>query len=127
MGILKKVLKAGSKYDKSLPFTYFAKLYIVEGDEDLCHYYYADTICSLIEHLEKEEVEPEEVNIYSLYNDNEIKLNKDIFLSEENDWLLRPYLCRALEDYYFQTKDELYKGHCEDGECMFEDRDQTVI
>ena len=127
MGIIQKAFKFSSKYNKSLPYTYLAKLYIIEGDEDLCHYFYGDTICSLIAHLEKENISPEEVHIYSLYDDNEIELNKDIFTSEENDWLLKPYLCRALEDHYDETKDELYKGHCEDGECSFEDRDETII
>ncbi|MCP5063774.1 MAG: hypothetical protein GY936_15105 [Ignavibacteriae bacterium] len=127
MGIVQKVMKSSSKYNKSLPYTYLAKLYIIEGDEDLCHYFYGDTICSLIAHLEKENISPEEVHIYSLYDDKEIELKKDIFTSEENDWLLKPYLCRALEDHYHETKDELYKGHCEDGECSFEDRDETII
>lgn len=127
MGILQKVVKTSSKYDKTLPYTYMAKLFIVEGDEDLCHYYYADTICSLVSHLDKENIASEEVHIYSLYNDKEVELNNDIFTSEENEWLLVPYLCRALEDHYYETKDELYKGHCEDDECSFEDRDQTVI
>jgi len=126
MGIIRKVLKASSKYNKTLPYTYIAKLFVIEGDEDLCHYYYSDTICSLIEHLEKEEISPEQVHIFGLYNETEIELDKNIFLSEENEWLLRPYLCRALEDHYQTTRDELYKGHIENGECSFEDRNSTV-
>lgn len=51
MDIVRKVLGPVSKYNKTLPYTYMAKVPIIEGDDELFAYYFADTICGLIEYL----------------------------------------------------------------------------
>ena len=127
MGIIRKILGPKSKYDKSLPYTYMAASPIIEGDEELFSYYFADTICGLVEYLDKNDIMPEDVKIYSLYQEKEIELKKEICVDEDGKWLQAPHLCSALEDYYKSTGDELYKGHIEKHECSFEDRDKQGI
>ena len=58
MELTRKFVGAESKYDKSLPYTYEARVPIIEG-EDLYNYYFADTICGLFEYLEENGVSPE--------------------------------------------------------------------
>ena len=126
MGVIRKFLGPKSKYDKSLPYTYLAKETIIEGEDDLCSYHYADTLCALVEYLEEMGIMPDEVELFGIYKKEEIQLNKDRVTAENGDWLLRPELCRALEEYFQKTKDVLYKGHMELDECSFEDRDREV-
>ena len=126
MGIARKVLGPKSKYDKSIPYTYLAKVTIVEGVDDLFSYYYSDTICGLVEHLSKKDILPREVELFGLYRKREIHLDKSICLDENSNWLLRPELCRILEEYYQVTKNEIYKGHFEKEECAFNDREREV-
>ena len=127
MGIIKKVIGAHSKYDKTLPYSYMAKHYIIDGNEDLCQYYYGDTICSLLEHLTKHDIKPSETDLYSLYNNYKVKLDKKICSANEDKWLLKPLLCVELEKHYQKTKDELYKGHVAAGDCSFEDREEKIL
>ena len=124
MGIIRKFLGPKSKYDKSLPYTYLAKEAIIKGDI-LYSYYYSDTLCGLIEHLDIKDVLPKEVEIYALYKGKEKKLDKTIFLDNNNEWLFRPGLCRKLEEYFEKTNDTLYMGHKELETCAFDDRDRT--
>jgi hypothetical protein len=124
MGLLRKFLGPKSKYDKSLPYTYMAKEAIIEGDDDLFSYYYADTLCGLVEYLDKEGIFPNDVEIFGLYRGEEKKLDKNIFLDRYKRWLFRPEICRALEEYFERTKDRLYKGHKELEVCAFDDRDR---
>ena len=126
MGIIRKFLGPKSKYDRSLPYTYLAKEAIIEGDKDLFSYYYADTLCALVEYLEEREIMPHEVELFGLYKKEEIKLDKSRVTATNGDWLLRPNLCRALEEYFQNTKDEIYKGHKELEKCSFEDREREV-
>jgi hypothetical protein len=124
MKILRKILGPKSKYDKSLPYTYLAKEEIIKGDV-LYSYYYSDTLCGLVEHLDKKEVPPQDVEIFGLYKGKEKKLDKSILYDENNNWLLRPEICKALEQYFEETKNSLYKGHNELEPCMFDDRDRA--
>jgi hypothetical protein len=54
MGIIKNFIGPKSKYDKTIPYTYIAKVQIIEGvtDENMMNYYFSDTICGLIEYLD---------------------------------------------------------------------------
>jgi len=124
MKILRKFLGPKSKYDKSLPYTYLAKEPLIKGDV-LYSYYFSDTLCGLVEHLDKRDVLPNEVEIYGLYKGEEKKLDKSVFIDGNNRWLFRPELCRTLEEYFEKTNDELYKGHKELETCSFDDRDRT--
>jgi len=123
MGIIRQFLGPKSKYDKSLPYTYLAKVPIIAGEEKLFSHYFADTICGLVEYLDEREISTEEVELYGLFRKNEIQLDKFICTDSSGNWLMRPEICRALEDYYEWTKDELYKGHKEFEVCAFDDRD----
>lgn len=124
MDIIRKVIGPKSKYDKSLPYTYLAKVSIIEGEDDLVSHYFADTICGLVEYLDEQKIAPEEVELYGLYLKNEIKLDKNICMDSRGNWLLRPEICHALEEHFEKTKDDLYKGHKEFEECSFDDRDR---
>ena len=126
MGIIRRFLGPKSKYNTSLPYTYLAKEPIIEGDDELISYYYADTLCALVEYLEERGILPSEVELYGIYRKNEIELDKSKVTDDNGKWLLRPNICRALEDYFERTKDELYKGHKEMEECSFEDREREV-
>jgi len=77
MGIVRKILGPKSKYDKSIPYTYFAKAPIVEGDESLVNYYFSDTICGLIEYLDESNINPEEVELFGCYLKKEIPIDKE--------------------------------------------------
>jgi len=123
MGIIRKFLGPESKYDISLPYTYMAKLPVVEGDNEIFAHYFADTICGLVEYLDEQNIEPSEIELFSLYQKREVELDKKICIDENGNWLKIPQLCSVLENYYEETKDELYKGHVEKHDCSFEDRD----
>ena len=124
MSIIRKFLGPKSKYDKSLPYTYLAKAPIIEEDPELVSHYFADTICGLVEYLDKQKISPEEVELFGIYKKDEIKLDKKILLDDRGNWLLRPEICNALEIHFEKTKDELYKGHFELEECSFDDRER---
>ena len=127
MGIVRKVLGPFSKYDKSLPYTYMAKITIIEGDDEFANYYFADTICGLVEHLDKNLVKPEEVRLFGCYLKKEISLDNDPLLTEDCKWLQRPELCRKLESHYQKTIDVRYKGHETHSDCFFDDRSREAF
>ncbi len=122
MSVVRKILGPKSKYDKSLPYTYMAKVPVIEGDDDLAQYYFADTICGLVEYLDEYKITPEEVELYGCYQKKEIPLDIAPLLTEDGKWMQRPELCHKLEDYYNKTMDERYKGHEEHSDCSFDDR-----
>lgn len=124
MDVLRKALGPLSKYDRSLPYTYMAKSPIVEGDEEVFSYYFADTICGLIEYLDQKKIAPAEVELYGLYLKQEILLEKEYCIAPSGKWLKRPEICHSLERHYKETLEERYRGHIEIGECSFEDRDR---
>jgi hypothetical protein len=125
MSLVRKILGPKSKYDKSLPYTYMACKPVIEGDDELYSYYFSDTICGLVEYLEDNGILPVDVKIFGLYKNQEIELDKNIFILSENEWLKPPQLCAVLEDHYKSTGDEIYKGHIEKHECSFDDRDKS--
>jgi hypothetical protein len=124
VNILKKVIGPLSKYDKSLPYTYMAKVAAVKSIEGLYSYYFADTICGLIEYLDDHQIPPNDVELYGLYQKQEIPLEKELCLSKTNKWLERPEICHSLETHYKETLEERYKGHVEKEPCLFEDRNR---
>jgi hypothetical protein len=125
MGIVRKFLGPKSKYNKSLPYTYLAKVQILEDDDEFNSSYYADTICGLVEYLCDRNIHPSEVELFGIYCSEEIKLDKSICIDEMDNWLLRPDICNSLQNYYEETKDDLYKGHTAKEVCSFDDRDRA--
>lgn len=124
MSVLEKVIGPLSKYDKTLPYTYMAKVTAVEGIEELFSYYFADTICGLIDYLDAHDIQPQDVELYGMYQKQEIPLEKDLCLDENKKWLERPKICHSLETKYKETLEARYKGHAEKDRCLFEDRDR---
>jgi hypothetical protein len=124
MGILKKFIGPSSKYDKKIPYTYIAKVKILEREDDLVNHYFSDTICGLIEYLSENNILPEDVELVGCYRNKEIPIDKKYCVSDEGKWLARPEICHSLEEHYKETMEEQYKGHVESGECSFEDRNR---
>jgi hypothetical protein len=127
MNLLRNVIGPQSKYDKSIPYAYMTEVSIIEDNEDLCSYYYGDTICSLIEHLSQNNISPKEVKLYGLFRDEETIIDITKCTNKTGAWLLRPELCRSLEEHYQETLHKIYKGHVEIGQCSFDDRDEIII
>lgn len=124
MGIIKKFIGPSSKYDGSIPYTYIAKVRILDREDNIVNHYFSDTICGLIEYLDKNNILPEDVELFGCYLKKEIRIDKTYCISGEGKWLKRPEICHSLEEHYKQTMEEQYKGHIELGECSFEDRDR---
>jgi len=123
MEIIKKFIGPSSKYDDSIPYTYIAKVKILDRYDNLVKHYFADAICGLIEYLSNNNILPEDAELFACYKKKEIPIDKKYCLSETGKWLERPEICQSLEEHYRQTVEEQYKGHVELGECSFEDRD----
>lgn len=115
MSLFEKMLGPRSKYDKSIPYTYEARIRILEGSEEY-NSYFADTICGLVEYLHRHDIQPGEVQIVEVYQDQEFPVDATRFTSADNQWLFRPNICRAFEDHY--------KGHIQEDTCSFKDRDR---
>jgi hypothetical protein len=117
MNIVRKILGPKSKYDKSIPYTYEARVPLIEGKE-ACNSYLSDTICGLIEYLDKNGIGPDEVEIFEVYLEQESLIEKKLYSTPDNRWILKPDICRSFEEHY--------EGHIEGGRCSFEDRDRKV-
>jgi len=115
-----------SKRDASLPYTYEAWVDILEGRgrEPVYDHFFSDTLCGLIECLAERDIEPGHVRLFGLFQGEQARLDVALCTDEDGAWLMRPTLCRVLEDHYEHTHEECYKGHVEEGPCAFEDRDR---
>lgn len=124
MSIRHSLFGPRSKYDHSLPYTYVARVSVLDGIDDLTTTWFADTICGLIDYLDANGIQPTDVHLFGLYVDREIPLEVHYCLDEDGRWLERPDICHALEQHYRETLDMRYKGHHEHESCDFEDRDR---
>jgi len=124
MNILRNVLGPVSKYDKTLPYTYMAKVREIEDVDDVFSYYFADTICGLIEYLSENKIDPTEVFLYGMYLKEEYELDIRYCTTEDGQWLKRPDICKSLEEHYKQSLEFCYKGHKQVGTCSFDDRER---
>lgn len=115
MSLRDTLLGPKSKYDDSLPYTYEARIpMFAESDEYKS--YFSDTICGLIEHLQKIGIAPEGVSIFEVYQQRETPIDASLFTNPERQWLFKPEICRAFEAHY--------PGHIADATCSFRDRDR---
>jgi hypothetical protein len=114
MSLIEKILGPKSKYDKSIPYTYEARIPTFPGSEEY-NSYFADTICGLVEYLHKNGIKPDEVKIVEIYEKQETLVNVMLFTTPDHQWLFKPDLCRSFEEHY--------KGHIRGNTCSFEDRD----
>ena len=122
MGLLAKLLGPKSKYDESLPYTYEARVRIFEeaddeGDEFKS--FLSDTICGLIEHLQRSGIGPDEAELYEIYRKNETPIPASLLVDADGQWLTKQALCRAFEQHY--------PGHIQPGSCSFEDRERGCL
>jgi hypothetical protein len=118
MSILRRFLGARSKYIKEIPFTYEARVDEFHGlaDKPMYSYYYADTICGLLDYLKKNEVAAEDVEIFEVYQKGEQRIRTNFCLSKRKEWLGRPQICKSLHDQYI--------GHIDEDHCAYRDRDR---
>ncbi|MDP2759285.1 MAG: hypothetical protein Q8O64_02605 [Sideroxyarcus sp.] len=118
MSLVEKILGPKSKYDKSLPYTYEARVRILEGSEEY-NSYLAATICGLLEYLQENNIKPDEAQIFEVYQEQELLVDTRLFTTPDRQWLAKPDLCRAFEEHY--------PGHIQADGCSFEDRDGKGI
>ena len=118
MSLLTDVIGPKSKRDRTLPYTYEAKVPVIAG-QDLYNYYMSDTICGLIEYLEKADIKPDGVELLEIYQKEENVIPQELYTSKAGDWLHKPEICQSFKDHY--------KGHISEGKCSFKDRDRHGI
>jgi len=111
--MVSKLIGPKSKYDKSIPYTYEARVPIIEGDE-LYNSYIEDTICALVRCLSEHGISPREVTIYEIFEKEEKLVDHHLLVSPEGRWLSRSELCQSFKEHY--------KGHIFEGGCSFQDR-----
>lgn len=118
MSILRKILGPRSKYIKGIPYTYEARVDELHGQagKPMYSYYYADTICGLLEYLKKNEVAPKEVEIFEVYQKGDERVRTNFCLNKRNQWLARPQICKSLHDHYV--------GHIDEDHCAYRDRNR---
>lgn len=113
MSLIGKILGPKSKYDKSLPYTYEARIRMFEEGEDYKSYF-SDTICGLIEHLDRNRISPSGVEIFEVYLDQESPVDARLFTTPDRQWRFKPDICRTFEAHY--------PGHIQETTCTFKDR-----
>ena len=122
MSLTQTLFGPRSKYDRSLPYTYVGRVKVLEGENELASDYFSDTICGLIEYLEKHSIDPSDVDLYGIYLLEKIPIDIRYCLDSNGRWLDRPAICRSLEEHYRQTLEEQYRGHVANADCSFDDR-----
>ena len=118
MGLLEKILGPKSKYDESLPYTYESRIRIFEEDEEY-NPYFQHTICGPVEDLHRKHIQPDRVQIFEIYQEQEFPIDALLFTTPDRQWLFKPDICRAFEAHY--------KGHIQDKTCAFKDRDRKGV
>lgn len=113
MNIVRKIMGPKSKYDESIPYTYEARLPIIEVPGEF-NSYISDTICGLIDQLINHGITPDDAEIYEIFREEEKQIDKNLFTANGN-WLKKPELCVSFKEHY--------EGHISDHGCSFEDRD----
>ncbi|MES0327505.1 MAG: hypothetical protein ABUK13_04855 [Gammaproteobacteria bacterium] len=116
MSLLSKIIGPKSKYKKDIPYTYEARVRIVD---EKYNSFLADTICALVAHLTEHKIKPDEVELYEIFRDEEKKLNTEYCISEKGEWLSRKELCVAFTEHY--------SGHIYESGCTFEDREKDIM
>jgi hypothetical protein len=118
MNIVRKFLGPRSKYEKSLPYTYEARVTMAEGS-DVTNSFLSDTICGLVEYLRAEGIESHSVEILEVRHDGERLIEGALYTTGSGEWLARPDLCRSFREHY--------PGHIRADTCSFSDRDREVV
>lgn len=118
MRMIRKVLGPQSKYDRSIPFTYEARIDVLHGMSDTPEQVscFSDTVCGLVEYLEDNDVDPDDVELYQIFEEDEMLLKKKYVVSKAGKWMFRPQICKSLKDKF--------KGHIDETRCDYRDRDR---
>ncbi len=129
MNIVSKWLGPKSKDHNSLPYTYEAIVDRLGGQaaEPVPEHYFSDTLCGLVEYLEREEIDPGRARFFAVYRGFQLALETRLCSTPEGAWLSRPELCRRLESYFRETGCERYRGHRAGGDCAYTDRNRKGI
>ncbi len=114
MGLLGNIIGPKSKYDRSIPYTYEARVPIIEG-ETIYNTYVADTICGLASNLEKLSIPPSAVEIFEIYQSAKKRIEESYYSTSDGHWINKPEMCQSFKNHY--------EGHIYSGGCTFEDRD----
>jgi hypothetical protein len=85
----------GSKYNKSIPYTYHARYQVLEDSDELTIDWFGDTFCSVCNHLRKSDVQPADVTIYECYSGADVEMPRDSYTDDHGDWLRQVELCHA--------------------------------
>lgn len=118
MGLISKIFGPKSKYDRSLPYTYEARICIFE-DGDEFKTFFSDTVCGLVDHLQQNGIGPEEAEIFEIYREHETPIAASLLANADGQWLARQELCRAFAHHY--------PGHIREDSCSFEDRGRGCL
>jgi len=116
MGLLSKIIGPKSKYEDDIPYTYEARIKIIDDVE--YNSFYADTICALVEYLDEKKIEPDEVKLYEIFKGKENRLDREYCVSRDGKWLSSKQLC--------VTFIQRYPGHIHANCCTFDDRKRDV-
>ncbi len=116
MNFLMKIF--GSKYNKTVPYTYQAVVKVVEDDDSIQIVYFADRICSLTNFLKKQQISPDTVTIYETYDGKETMVPEELYMNKEGKWLPKKDLCHPMTGRYGEPKDE--------HNCQFRDRTNRI-
>jgi len=118
MALIDKIIGPKSKYEKTIPYTYEARVEYINGESEY-YSYLADTICGLIAKLEEKAINANQVTIFEIFNEQEKQLDLALCVSAERQWLSRRELCKSFSHHY--------EGHIDDDGCTFADRDGRCI
>ncbi|MCB1696172.1 MAG: hypothetical protein H6984_13115 [Pseudomonadales bacterium] len=113
MSILDRVLGPASKYDKSIPYTYEARYFYLEGTQDFSSFL-SDTICGLVHYLMARGLNPGSVDIFEIYQNREVQIDPALYAENADTWITGTDLCLAFQKHY--------PGHIHSGSCSFDDR-----
>ena len=115
MNLVRKILGPDSKYVADLPYTYEARVAVIEGEE-LTNSYFADTICGLVDYLQAEGIAPAQVRILEIFEGGEDEIPAGLYSRDGETWRHRPEICHTFSEHY--------PGHIAEGTCSFRDRDR---
>lgn len=126
MGILDRIRRRRDEANHDLPYTYEARVDILEGRGQgaIDDHYFSTTICGLVEILVDAGVPSTHATLYGVRRRSRLALDHSLLTKSDGSWREPPELCHVLEERFDQTKDDLYRGHVEHGECSFEDRER---
>jgi hypothetical protein len=127
--LLSRWLGPKSKYDGSLPYTYEARVDRLHGQakEPVLEHYFSDTLCGLVEFLEREEIVPDRTRLFAVYRGFQLALETRHCATVDGVWLSRPELCRSLENHFRESGNERYRGHQAKGDCAYVDRNREGV